>query len=171
MYFLGEVRSCLIAHRVADEVWIATALLPREYPDSADFAVADIVARAQGENLAGTPSLRPGVRAHVVQHCVATKPSSPNRYRMLVETGRGRRRLYLPTDRCHPGRRNGKSVPRRQQILEAYRPLLDWYDELCDSAGLSRAQDPILALRGLGKELWRGEEADTYAPQLGEGWQ
>ena len=53
----------------------------------------------------------------------------------------------------------------------AYRPMLDWYDELCDSVGLSRAQDPILALRGLGKELWRGEEADTYAPQLGEGWQ
>ena len=70
---------------------------------------------------------------------------------MLVETGRGRRRLYLPTDRCHPDRRNCKSVPQRQQIPEAYHPLLDWYDESCDSAGPSRAQDPILALRGLGK--------------------
>ena len=157
--------------RVADEVWIATALVQREYPHSADFAVADIVVRAQGENLTGTPSVRPGVRAQVVQHCVVTKPPSPNRYQMLVETGRGPRHLYLPTDRCHPGRRNGKSLSQRQQIPEAYRPLLDWYDELCDSTGPSRAQDPILGLRGPGKELWRGEEADTYVLRLREGWQ
>lgn len=157
--------------RVADEVWIATALLQREHPDCKDFAVAEIVARAQDENLTGTPSLRPGVRAHVVQHCVAAKPPSPNRYRMLVETGRGRRRLYLPSDRCHPGRRSGKSVPQRQQIPEAYRPLLDWYDELRDREEPSRARDPILALRGLGKELWKGEEADSYVQRLREGWQ
>lgn len=90
---------------------------------------------------------------------------------MLVQTGRGRRCLYLPTHRCHPGGRNGKSLLQRQQIPEAYRPLLDWYDELCDSAEPSRAQDPILDLRGLGKEFWRGEEADTYVRRLREGWQ
>lgn len=90
---------------------------------------------------------------------------------MLVETGRGRRCLYLPTDRCRPGRRNGKSLPQRQQIPEEYRPLVDLYDELCDSAEPSRAQDPILGLRGLGKELWRGEEADTCVRRLREGWQ
>lgn len=156
--------------RVADEVWIASALLQREHPDRADFSVAEIVERAQGESLAGTPSLRPGVHAHVVQHCVATKPPSPNRYRMLVETGRGRRRLYLPTDRCHPGRLTGKSVPRRQQIPEAYHPLLDWYDDLCACTDPSRGEDPILSLRGLGKELWRGEEADAYVQRLREGW-
>ena len=158
------------AVRVADEVWIATALLQREHPDRGDFAVAEIVARAQDENLTGAPSLRPGVRAHVVQHCVAARPPSPNRYRMLVEAGRGRRRLYLPTDRCHPGRLTGESVPQRQQIPEAYHPLLDWYDEFCACANPSRAEDPILALRGLGKELWRGEEADAYVQRLREGW-
>lgn len=157
--------------RVADEVWIATALLQREHPDRGDFAVAEIVARAQDENLTGAPSLRPGVRTHVVQHCVAAKPASPNRCRMLVATGRGRRRLYLPTDQCHPDRQSGKSVPRRQQIPEAYHPLLDWYDNLCNGAQLSGAQDPILALRGLGKELWRDEEADRYVQRLREGWQ
>lgn len=158
------------AVRVADEVWIATALLQREHPDRGDFAVAEIVARARDENLTGAPSLRPGLRAHVVQHCVAAKPPSPNRYRMLVETARGRRRLYLPTDRCHPGRLDGKSVPQRQQIPEAYHPLVDWYEDLCERAEPSRAQDPILALRGLGKELWRGEVADAYVQRLREGW-
>ena len=157
--------------RVADEVWIATALLQREHPGLGDFAVAEIVARAEDENLTGAPSLRPGVWAHVVQHCVAAKPPSPHRYRMLVETSRGRRRLFMPTDRCHPGRRSGKSVPRRQEIPEAYHSLLDWYDDLCNRTEPSRTQDPILALRGLGKELWRGEEADRYVQRLREGWQ
>ncbi len=157
--------------RIADEVWIATALLQREHPDRGDFAIAEIVARAADENLNGGTSLRPGVRAHVVLHCVAAKPPSPHRYRMLVETSRGRRRLFLPMDRCHPGRRIGKSVPRRQEIPEAYHPLLDWYDDLCNRAEPSGTQDPILGLRGLGKELWRGEEADRYVQRLREGWQ
>ena len=156
--------------RVADEVWIATALLQREHPGRADFAVAEIVERAQGENLTGAPSLRPGVHAHVVQHCVAANPPSPNRCRMLVATGRGRRRLYLPTDPCHSERLAGKSVPRRQQIPEAYHPLLDWYDDLCAGAEPARAEDPILALRGLGKELWRDEDANSYVQRLREGW-
>lgn len=30
--------------------------------------------------------------------------------------------------------------------------------------------DPILALRGEGRELWADEEADTYVSRLREGW-
>jgi hypothetical protein len=45
--------------KVADEVWIATALLHREHPGSADFSIAQIVRRVQREGLYG--SLRPGV--------------------------------------------------------------------------------------------------------------
>ena len=41
-----------------------------------------------------------------------------------------------------------------------YYSLLDWYDDLCNCAEPSRTQDPILDLHGVGKELWRGKEAD-----------
>ena len=37
--------------RVADEVWIATALLHRERPRAADFSVKDIEARLEREGL------------------------------------------------------------------------------------------------------------------------
>ena len=50
--------------RVADEVWIATALLHRQYPEERDFTVGRIVQRAEAENITAAGSLRPGVRVH-----------------------------------------------------------------------------------------------------------
>ena len=33
------------------------------------------------------------------------------------------------------------------------------------------ASDPILSLRGTGKETWADEDADTYVERLRQGWQ
>ena len=33
------------------------------------------------------------------------------------------------------------------------------------------ARDPILGLRGLGKEIWADEDADAYVRQQRQGWQ
>ena len=30
--------------------------------------------------------------------------------------------------------------------------------------------DPILALRGVGREMWANEDADTYVERLRHGW-
>ena len=35
--------------------------------------------------------------------------------------------------------------------------------------GERRAADPILSLRGVGKEIWAGEEADAYVDRLRQG--
>lgn len=32
------------------------------------------------------------------------------------------------------------------------------------------ASDPILALRGMGKEMWADEDADAYVNRLRQGW-
>jgi len=37
--------------KVADEVWVATALLHRAHPEAADFTVEEIVERARKEGL------------------------------------------------------------------------------------------------------------------------
>ena len=59
---------------VADEAWIATALLHREHPDRNDFTMKEIVRRA--EQIAAPEPLRTGVRHHVSYHAVAqTKPN------------------------------------------------------------------------------------------------
>ena len=157
--------------RVADEVWIATALLHREHRGREDFSVAEIVRRARRENLTNSATLRPGVRAHAGQHCVAGKPASPGRYRMLIETSRGRRRLYASADRTHRDRVSGKALPRRDEIPEEYHYLLDWYRNCFDTNPPPGADDPILSLRGLGKELWADENADDYVRRLRERWE
>ena len=156
--------------RVADEVWIATALLQCEHRDREDFTIGEIIDRAQRENVNKSVPLRSSVRVHAAQHCVANKPASPGRYRMLVETARGRRRLYTPFDRAHRDRVSGKCVPKRSEIPEDYHHLLDWYDQHFVNAGPATAPDPILSLRGLGKEIWDDEDADEYVRRVREGW-
>jgi hypothetical protein len=153
--------------KVADEVWIATALLHRERPEQSDFSLEEIVERAQREALAGTA--RPGVYVHVVQHCVANRPPNPGRYRMLYETGPGRRRLFRPGDAYHPSREGAKTTPRPEEIPNGYVGLLAWYRDWC--AEVRPAVDPLLALVGSGKELWADEHADDYVRRLREGWE
>jgi hypothetical protein len=156
--------------KVADEVWIAAALLHRENPGRADFTVAEIVERARQEGL--TPELRPGVYVHAVLHCVANRPPNPGRYLMLVETGANHRRLYRPGDPAHEARRGAKMTPGRAAIPPKYHPLLDWYArEYAPQRGVSPEADPLLALRGSGRELWADEHADQYVRRLREGWE
>lgn len=156
--------------KVADEVWIAGALLHRERPEQADFTVEEIMKRASRE--VGKESLRPGVYVHVVQHCVANRPPNPGRYRMLFETAPGRRRLFRTGDPYDPAREGAKTVPAADELPERYRPLLDWYRQWDASVAARRAdEDPILALVGLGKHLWDDEDPDEYVRRLREGWE
>jgi hypothetical protein len=110
-------------NRVADEAWIAAALLHREHPESEDFSLQDILERAKKEFRHEPP---PGVRQHIVSHGVASNPPDPARIRMFHNSGRGRRRLYRPGDPAHP-ERSGKMYPNKRDIPERYHPLVDWY--------------------------------------------
>lgn len=152
--------------KVADEVWVATALLHRENPEREDFTPKEIEARAAREQL--TPSLRPGVYVHASLHCVANLAPNSARYRMLLETRRGFRRLYRASDPFHPGRAGGKVTPRPEALPERYRELIDWYHGWAGSAATG---DPLLAVAGSGRELWASERADAYVRRLREGWE
>ena len=155
---------------VADEVWIATALLHREQPNREDFRVEEIMERVGREAVAGPT--RPGVYVHVVQHCVANKPPSPSRLRYLVETRPGYRKLFRRGYGWHFYRDRGRKAPSPEALPAPYRHLLDWYEREYDVMNRKRMEkDTILALRGLGKEIWAGVDADEYVRQLREGWQ
>lgn len=158
------------AIRVADEVWIAAALLHREHPEAPDFSIEEIVERARQEER--NIPFRPGVYVHAVQHCVANRKPNPARYRMLFETTPGRRRLFRKGDSYHPAREGGKIEPHFEDLPFGYIALLNWYQEWnLGGAGDSLAEDPLLALRGSGKQLWADEHADDYVRRLREGWQ
>ncbi len=107
---------------VADEAWLATALLHRENPNAEDFSLDDIRDRARHE----FHDNRPGVWQHIVSHCVAGNRPNPAQYRMLHSSGRGRRRLYRPGDPVHPDRK-GKMYPEKRDIPERYHGLVEWY--------------------------------------------
>jgi len=156
--------------KVADEVWIATALLHKENPDDRDFAIEEIVERTRREAL--HKPLRPGVYVHVVQHCAANRPANPGRYRMLFETSPGRRRLFREGDGYHPSREGAKIVPDAEDLPESYGELLSWYKRWSEKKGDDLLKtDPLLAARGSGKNLWADESADEYVRRLREGWE
>ena len=154
---------------VADEVWVATALLHQEHPERSDFTAKEIEQRAQRENIHG--ALRPGIYVHAIQHCVANRKPNPGRYRMLFATGKTTRRLFRPGDPSHPERRGAKVAPTKADLPAAYRRLVDWYEETYARSGASvQTQDPILALRGVGKEVWSDEAPDAYVQRLRRDW-
>ncbi|AEG14634.1 hypothetical protein Desku_1044 [Desulfofundulus kuznetsovii DSM 6115] len=124
-----------ISIKVADEVWIGCALLHYENPHCEDFATEEIVGRVARENIFGT--LRPGVRVHVNQHCVANRPANPGNYRMLYETRLGYRRLWRLGDDFHPSREYGKICPEASDIPVKYHFLLEWYRKWATDTGSS----------------------------------
>ena len=154
--------------KVADEVWIATALLHREHPDQLDFTPREIEERARREQ--ATDRLRSGVYTYAVSHGVANRKPDPGRYRMLLETAGGRRRLFRPGDPYHPDRAGAKYLPSREAIPSRYAYLLDWYEADYVERSQGSAPDPLLALRGVGKEMWSDEDPDAYVARLREGW-
>lgn len=156
--------------KVADEVWIAAALLHKEHPRRVDFSIDEIMDRARAE--AGSGELRPGVYVHVVQHCVANRAPNPGRYRMLYETAPGRRRLFRPGDTYHSAREKSKTVPFLEEMEVRYKPLIRWYNDWTADARSSVVKnDPLLSLYGSGKDLWADEHPDKYVRRLREGWE
>ncbi len=156
---------------VADEVWIATALLHRENPSRQDFEIGEIVERAHRENLHG--SLRPGVRVYATMHAVANRPPNPGRHAMLFATGKHTRRLYRPGDPRHP-ERTGKTHPEPGKIPGKYHYLLKWWEQeyAKPGAGDTTQGDPVLALAGAGRRIrLEHEHPDAYVDELRRGWQ
>ena len=160
--------------KVADEVWLATAMLHQRHSERVDFSIEEIMEFAgSAKELRLMGPLRPGFYVHVVQHCVANRPPNPGRYRMLFETAPGRRRLFRPGDSYDPHREGAKTSPKPEDLPENwFRGLLAWYGGWC-SAAASRLEDedPLLALYGSGKDLWADEHADEYVRRLREGWE
>lgn len=155
--------------RVADEAWLGLALLQHEHPDRGSFSAREILDRVKAEQ--ATPELRPGVQAHIYLHNVANAEPNSARYRMFYKLRDDTYRLFRPTDPAHPARK-GKMIPERDEIPEKYHYLLDWYEsEYCTTQNPTREEDdPILQMRGVGKEIWADTTADDYVRSLRSNW-
>lgn len=156
---------------IADEVFIATALLHREHPYRDDFTVQEIVSRVSEENLYGR--LRPGIQTDASRHCVANKPANPAKLRMLNATRSGSRRLLNATADRHPGR-TGKTWPALDEVPAEYDDLIRWAMKRYGPEKSTEAErwlGGVLSMRGLGQDLWSDENADAYVRKLREPWE
>jgi hypothetical protein len=147
---------------IADTIWVAASLLHHFDSDRDGFDHATLLRKV----LELDPSLNPrSVSTHLSTHCVASKKADPSNHRILTENPDGTLQLYRPGDLCHPSRTDGRTQPK--VLPEQYRWLLQ-PDVRKPANGGSRdvSEDPILALRGVGKEMWRslgGGEAFLHA--------
>lgn len=154
--------------KVADECWVALALLLKENPSRKSFTPREILGRIRSEG--AYDELRPGLGAHLHQHNIANRAPSTARYRMFYRMDDGSLRLYRSGDTVHPSR-HGKTNPSRSDLPPKYHYLLDWYQkEYCQGAPEPEEADPILRLRGLGRETWAGVDPDAYVNGLRSGW-
>ena len=160
---LGKLTGAV---RLADEVWLAVALLHRERSGEVDFSLKDIEARIAREGL--TDESRKGIYPHLSVHCVANRRPNGGTYRMLFETAPSRRRLFRPGDPYHPKREGGKTTPDRDHIPEKYHYLIDWYEREWAPA---QTADPLMALADRHRDLWKGIDADEYVRSLREGFE
>lgn len=153
--------------RVADEAWVGLATLHKKHPKRESFTPREILEQVRHLNLAG--EFRPGVQVHVYLHNVGNIEPNPAKYRMFYRLPDGTHRLFRPGDTAHPDRR-GKITPNREDLPEEYRSLLDWYRHRYSKRSVQEADDPVLQMRGLGKEIWSDTSADEYIRSLWAGW-
>jgi hypothetical protein len=158
--------------KVADELFLCVALLHREQPDRASFSIPQVLARASAEGLGEGRLGQRSLKQHAYEHAAANKPPGQGKYRMVFREPDNTIRLLRPSDHIDP-RRNGKQWPRLEDIPQHYHELVAW-------AKQRYAQDRtepgpwlggLMQLRGLGKEIWEGVDADTYVRELREGWE
>ncbi len=156
--------------RVADEVRRAAAGLRRSHRKHDDFTINRIMQQAATVNVAGHWPLRSGVRIHVDLHRFANKPPNPGRYRTLLETRRSpppvSSRRFLPPPQGHRKAYAQTAVKSRNVTGEP----LDWYAAEYLPRALAETPERILALRGLGKDLWAGETADDDVMRQRSAW-
>ena len=65
-----------------------------------------------------------------------------------------------------------KSNPSEKSCPSNYHYLLDWYEHTYSGkeTPMKEEDDPILQMRGLGKEIWADTDADEYVRSLRANW-
>jgi hypothetical protein len=157
---------------LADRIWLAVAMLHREFPAHEDFSKGEIRKKLRDSGL-DVGLKRTSIHAHLKEHMIANVPPSSTRYRMLYETRPGYLRLFRPDDPVHPLRQSGKltkHMPKREDVTQEFHSLLDWYDDWVAKqpppGAVDFDDDPLLRLRGSGKHIWADEHADEYVENL-----
>ena len=147
--------------RIADKIWIAAALMQREHHARRSFKREEIVSKLN--------SLRLGATKLSAVHAYFSGRRVPC---YLHSEHDETLRLARPSDNV-PGRSRGRFAPEKEQLPVEYQTLVDWYwTKYAPASNPSDLEnDPVLKLRGVGKELWgRLGGGDAFIRGLRENW-
>ena len=137
---------------IADTIWLATPCFMRRSPASG-FSHETILRKVAELNHSLNPS---SVSTHLSTHCVASKKANPATLRILTENTDGSLRLFRGEIRSiRRGERVGL-VPSLSVLPPQYKHLLQSHAAgSSNTPDRSTAEDPILAISGVGKEMWK----------------
>ena len=138
--------------KVADQVWIAVALLHREQPERLGFTATEIIGKVRAE----FASARPGISVHIYLDPVAPLAPNPGRYRILSPVGDKQYRLFRAGDHYHPEREGGKIQPSPQDLPPKFRELLEWYRGYSRQHPGFTEDDPLFEIMG----KWGSQHTD-----------
>jgi len=149
--------------KVADQCWVALARLHRENPGRASFRPTEILRRVKTD---AEGPVRPGIQPHISLHNLANVRPSPAQYRMFLKLPSRELRLFRPGDHAHPERK-GKLRPDIADLPAEFHDLVRWYDdEYSREQSGGPAEDPVLAMLGVGQKLWAQEDGDTFIRRM-----
>ena len=157
--------------KVADELFLVVALLTKEHPGRASFSISEILARARVERLGSHREDQDSLKQHAYEHAAANRPPGRGKYRLVFREKDNTIRLLQAGDHIHPGRK-GKEWPEERDIPEKYVPLVRWARDRFARRKVEAKPwlHELLSLRGLGKEVWKGVDADEYVSKLRGDW-
>jgi len=107
-------------------VWLATALLHRDNPQSDAFSAKEIFNKVKQMNLLSVSDST--INMHITSHCVASTKASPDKHRKLTRVQSGWYRLFREGDSFHETRSTGHSAPLAEMIPIEFKDVVDWYN-------------------------------------------
>ena len=107
-------------------VWLATALLHRDNPQSDAFSAKEIFNKVKQLNLLSVSDST--INMHITSHCVASGKESPDRHRKLTRVRTGWYRLFKEGDLFHETRSIGQIAPLAGMLPLRFKDIVDWYD-------------------------------------------
>ncbi len=122
-------------------VWLATALLQRENPQSDAFSAKEIFYKVKELDLLSVSDST--INMHITSHCVASGKESPDRHRKLTRVRSGWYRLFKEGDSFHETRSTGHTVPLAGMLPLEFKDVIDWYNTQYNTTTKSNITESI----------------------------
>ena len=123
-----------------EAVWIAAAILHKDYGADELFTVGQIAGTVADRNIYSKPPSKTSLQTAITGTCVANANAASANHRLLYRAKPGKYRLYHKGDDYHKSRRGGLTCPKPNNLPPKYKELVKWYKEIYNKREMGDAQ-------------------------------